>query len=322
MTLYDILTRKEYLGHTITGKTYKVSYKSKKTKKNPEEKRYFFPNTHEPLIDEETFELAQKRIATRQRPTKVDEIDLFSGLLFCGDCGYKMYAVRGAGTLERKHAYTCGNYRNRARNDMLCTTHYIRKSVLKELVLADLQRVTSYVKEHEQEFIQTANECSAKAVQKTLTQQRKELDKAQNRINELNILFRKLYEDNISGKLSDERFIKLSRDYEQEQAQLKTVVETLGREVKQQEQKKTNVRKFISVVKKYTDMTQLDATILREFVEQIRVSDTYTTDEQQKRVKVREIEIVYNFIGAFDFEEAREQSQTAQDQNNAKVGAA
>jgi hypothetical protein len=99
-------------------------------------------------------------------------------------------------------------------------------------------------------------------------------------------------------------------------------VETLGREVKQQEQKKTNVRKFISVVKKYTDMTQLDATILREFVEQIRVSDTYTTDEQQKRVKIREIEIVYNFIGAFDFEGAREQSQTAQDKNNAKVGAA
>ena len=99
-------------------------------------------------------------------------------------------------------------------------------------------------------------------------------------------------------------------------------METLGREVKQQEQKKTNVRKFISVVKKYTDMTQLDVTILREFVEQIRVSDTYLTDEQQKRVKIREIEIVYNFIGAFDFEEAREQSQTAQDQNNAKVGAA
>ena len=97
-TLYDILARKEYLGHTITGKSYKVSYKSKKTKKNPEEKRYFFPNTHEPLIDEETFELAQKRIATKHRPTKVDEIDIFSGLLFCGDCGYKMYLQQGAGT--------------------------------------------------------------------------------------------------------------------------------------------------------------------------------------------------------------------------------
>ncbi len=126
----------------------------------------------------------------------------------------------------------------------------------------------------------------------------------------------------ISENIGYNLVVKLSRDYEQEQAQLKTVVETLGREVKQQEQKKTNVRKFISVVKKYTDMTQLDATILREFVEQIRVSDTYTTDEQQKRVKIREIEIVYNFIGAFDFEEAREQSQTAQDKNNAKVGAA
>ena len=151
-TLYDILTRQEYLGHTITAKTYKVSYKSKRTRKNAEDKRYFFPNTHEPLIDEETFELAQKRIATRHRPTKSDEIDLFSGLLFCGDCGYKMYLQKGAGTLERKHAYTCGNYRNRARNDFLCTTHYIRKSVLKGLVLADLQRIMSYVKGHEQDF--------------------------------------------------------------------------------------------------------------------------------------------------------------------------
>lgn len=196
-TLYDILARKEYLGHTITGKTRKVSYKSKKTLKNPEDKQYFFPNTHEALIDEETFDLAQKRIATKQRPTKVDEIDLFSGILFCGDCGYKMYAIRGAGTLERKHAYTCGNYRNRARNDFVCTTHYIRKPVLKELVLADLQRVMSYVREREQEFIRTANEYSDQAMKKALSQQQKELDKAEKRINELDILFRKLYEESI-----------------------------------------------------------------------------------------------------------------------------
>ena len=194
-TLYDILTRQEYLGHTITAKTYKVSYKSKKTRKNAEDKRYFFPNTHEPLIDEETFELAQKRITTRHRPTKSDEIDLFSGLLFCGDCGYKMYLQKGAGTPERKHAYTCGNYRNRARNDFLCTTHYIRKSVLKELVLADLQRIMSYVKGHEQEFIQTATECSEQAMKKALGHQRKELDKAEARLGEINLLFRKLYED-------------------------------------------------------------------------------------------------------------------------------
>ena len=194
-TLYDILARKEYLGHTFTGKSYKVSYKSKKTKRIPEEKQYFFPNTHEPLIDEETFELAQKRLANRHRCTRVDEVDIFSGLLFCGDCGYKMYLIRGAGTPERKHAYTCGNYRNRARNDFVCTTHYIRKSVVSELVLADLKRVLSYVQSSEQEFIQTANEYNAQAMKKALAQQRKELDKAEKRMSELNVLFRKLYED-------------------------------------------------------------------------------------------------------------------------------
>lgn len=157
-TLYDILSRKEYLGHTVTAKKCKVSYKSKKARINPEEKRYFFPNTNEALIDEETFDLAQKRIATKHRPTKCDEIDLFSGLLFCGDCGYKMYLQQGAGTLERKHAYTCGRYRNRIRTGEVCTTHYIRKSVLRELVLGDIQRVLSYVKAHEQQFIADATE--------------------------------------------------------------------------------------------------------------------------------------------------------------------
>lgn len=184
--------------------------------------------------------------------------------------------------------------------------------------LGKIMNVTQY----EDDFIQRAAERSLRERDKALAQKKAVLAQSEKRIAELDVIFKRIYEDNISGKLSDERFIKLSRDYEQEQAQLKAVVETLGREVKQQEQKKTNVRKFISVVKKYTDMTQLDATILREFVEQIRVSDTYTTDEQQKRVKIREIEIVYNFIGAFDFEGAREQSQTAQEQNNAKVGAA
>ena len=168
--------------------------------------------------------LAQKRIATRHRPTKSDEIDLFSGLLFCGDCGYKMYLSKGAGTPERKHAYTCGNYRNRARNDFLCTRHYIRKSVLKELVLANLQRIMSYVKGREQEFIRTATECSEQAMKKALGHQRKELDKAEARLGEINLLFRRLYEDHVMGKLSAERFAKLSEGYETEQAGLKLLI--------------------------------------------------------------------------------------------------
>ena len=293
-TLYDILTRQEYLGHTITAKTYKVSYKSKKTRKNPEDKRYFFPNTHEPLIDEETFALAQKRIATRHRPTKSEEIDLFSGLLFCGDCGYKMYLQKGAGTLERKHAYTCGNYRNRARNDFLCTTHYIRKSVLKELVLADLQRVLVYVKEHEQEFIRTAAECGEQAAQKALAQQRKELDKAKRRMDELNLLFRKLYEDMALGHLSNEQFALLTSGYEDEKAALTKRAAELRQEIDTVAERGADVKRFVALVRRYSEISELTYENVHEFIDRILVH------ELNRETNTRKIEIFYSFVGKVD----------------------
>ena len=293
-TLYDILARQEYLGHTITAKTYKVSYKSKKTRKNAEDKRYFFPNTHEPLIDEETFELAQKRIATRHRPTKSDEIDLFSGLLFCGDCGYKMYLQKGAGTPERKHAYTCGNYRNRARNDFLCTTHYIRKSVLKELVLADLQHIMSYVKGHEQEFIQTATECSEQAMKKALGHQRKELDKAEARLGEINLLFRKLYEDNALGRLSNEQFVFLTSGYEDEKAALTKRVAELRKELDTAAERSADVKRFVALVRRYTEISELTYENVHEFIDRILVY------ELDKNTNTRKIEIFYSFVGKVD----------------------
>lgn len=293
-TLYDILTRQEYLGHTITAKTYKVSYKSKKTRKNAEDKRYFFPNTHEPLIDEETFELAQKRIATRHRPTKSDEIDLFSGLLFCGDCGYKMYLQKGAGTPERKHAYTCGNYRNRARNDFLCTTHYIRKSVLKELVLADLQRIMSYVKGHEQEFIHTATECSEQAMKKALGHQRKELDKAEARLGEINLLFRKLYEDNALGRLSNEQFVFLTSGYEDEKRELTKRAAELKKEIDTAAERSADVKRFAALVRRYTEISELTYENVHEFIDRILIY------ELDKNTNTRKIEIFYSFVGKVD----------------------
>ena len=293
-TIYDLLARQEYLGHTITGKTYKVSYKSKKTKKNPPEKQYFFPDTHEPLIDEETFSLAQKRLATRNRPTKVDEIDIFSGLIFCGDCGYKMYLIRGAGTPERKHAYTCGNYRNRARNDFVCTTHYIRKSVLKELVLADLQRVLSFVQHHEQAFIQTANEHNAQATKKALAQQRKELDKAQNRMGELNVLFRKLYEDNALGKLSDEQFAFLTSGYDEEKKTLTRRIAELTQEIDAAAERSTDVKRFVALVRKYTAIEELTYENVHEFIDRILIH------ELDKETNTRKVEILYSFVGRID----------------------
>ena len=290
-TLYDILTRKEYLGHTITGKSYKVSYKSKKTKKNPEEKQYFFPNTHEALIDEETFDLAQKRIATRHRPTKVETIDIFSGLLFCGECGYKMYLQQGAGTLERKHAYTCGKYRNRIRTGEVCTTHYIRKSVLQELVLADLQRVLSYVRNNEQDFIETANEYNAKATQKALTQQRKELGKAQARMGELNLLFRKLYEDNALGKLSDEQFAFLTSGYDDEKKMLTHKIAELSTVIDTATERSTDVKRFVALVRKYTEINELTYENVHELIDRILIH------ELDKETNTRKIEILYSFVG-------------------------
>lgn len=293
-TIYDILTRKEYLGHTITGKTYKVSYKSKKTKKNPEEKQYFFPNTHEALIDEETFDLAQKRIATRNRPTKVDEIDIFSGLLFCGDCGYKMYLMRGAKTLERKHAYTCGNYRNRARNDFVCTTHYIRKSILSEIVLADLQRVLSYVKAHEQDFIQTANEYNAQSAKKALASQQKELDKAELRMKELNLLFRKLYEDNALGKLSDEQFAFLTSGYDDEKKTLTRRITELTEQINAANERNSDVKRFVALVRKYTEINELTYENVHEFIDRILIH------ELDRENNTRKIEIFYSFVGKIE----------------------
>ena len=290
-TLYDILTRKEYLGHTITGKSYKVSYKSKKTKKNPEEKQYFFPNTHEALIDEETFDLAQKRIATRHRPTKVETIDIFSGLLFCGECGYKMYLQQGAGTLERKHAYTCGKYRNRIRTGEVCTTHYIRKSVLQELVLADLQRVLSYVRNNEQDFIETANEYNAKATQKALTQQRKELEKTQARMGELNLLFRKLYEDNALGKLSDEQFAFLTSGYDDEKKMLTHKIAELSTVIDTATERSTDVKRFVALVRKYTEINELTYENVHELIDRILIH------ELDKETNTRKIEILYSFVG-------------------------
>ena len=290
-TLYDILTRKEYLGHTITGKSYKVSYKSKKTKKNTEEKQYFFPNTHEALIDEETFDLAQKRIATRHRPTKVETIDIFSGLLFCGECGYKMYLQQGAGTLERKHAYTCGKYRNRIRTGEVCTTHYIRKSVLQELVLADLQRVLSYVRNNEQDFIETANEYNAKATQKALTQQRKELEKAQARMGELNLLFRKLYEDNALGKLSDEQFAFLTSGYDDEKKMLTHKIAELSTVIDTATERSTDVKRFVALVRKYTEINELTYENVHELIDRILIH------ELDKETNTRKIEILYSFVG-------------------------
>jgi DNA invertase Pin-like site-specific DNA recombinase len=293
-TIYDILCRKEYLGHTITAKNYKVSYKSNKTCRNPENKQYFFPNTHEPLIDEATFELAQKRLATKNRPTRMDKIDLFSGLIYCPDCGSKMHVQRGESRLESKHAYCFGNYRKRTRNNAICSTHYIRKSVLVELVLGDIQRVTKYVREHEREFIESATKHNNMEAIKALEQSRKEFKKATARMTELDTIFCKVYEDKALGTISEQQFSLLSSGYDNERGALKKKITELECEINTVEERGSDVEKFVNIVRQYTDFKELTYENVHEFIDRILVH------EPDAKTNTRKVEIFYSFVNRID----------------------
>lgn len=315
-TVVHILERLDYLGHTVNFKTSKQSFKSKKVLWNDPADWVIFENTQEPIIEESVFLIVQKIRQGRRRPTKMGDMGMFSGLLFCADCGGKMYLCRANHFKPEQEYYLCSTYR---KDRTLCSTHSIRRVVLEEIVLRNLREAIQYVTQYEDDFVQRAADQSLRERDNELAQKKDTLAQSQKRIAELDVIIKRLYEDNISGKLSDERFIKLSRDYELEQTNLTNLVEHLRQEVKEQEKQKVNVRQFIAAVRKYTDMQQLDASILREFVDKIYISEVYTPDDNEPRIKVREIEIVYNFIGAFDFEEAREQSQAAQKEKKTGV---
>lgn len=299
-TVSRTLERIEYLGHTVNFKTRKQSYKSKKKLWNDPSEWVIFENTQPPIVEESVFLIVQNIRRSRRRPTKIGDMGIFSGLLYCAECGGKMYQCRATNFTEEQKYFICSTYR---KGKDLCTTHSIKNVVLHEIVLRNLREAIEYVTQYEAEFIQEAADSRLRERDAEFSRKRETLSRAESRIAELDNLFKHLYEDNVTGKLSDERFIKMSRDYELEQENLKSMAEVLREEIKQQEKQKTNVKAFISVVKKYTDMQELDASILREFIDRIEVSHT------DKKSKTREITIVYNFIGAFDFERAKEKAQ-------------
>jgi len=311
-TVSVILERMEYLGHTVNFKTYQASFKDKRTLYNDPDNWAVFENTHEPIIEENVFLIVQNLRKSRKRPTKMGEMGMFSGLVYCEDCGAKMYLCRATHFKPEQQYYICSNYR---KDRELCTTHSIRSVVLEEIVLRFLREAIKYVTDHEGDFIREAADISMRERDKELAAKKKALTDADKRIAELDVIIKRLYEDNVTGKLTDERFIKLSRDYEIEQGNLKATAEVTRQDVKQQEQKKGDIRNFIATTKKYTDLQTLDATVLREFIDRIEVSATNGRKGRTKAEKDagRDIHIVYNFIGAFDFEVAA-QAKTSQEQ--------
>ena len=289
----DVLERMDYLGHTVNFKTHRKSYKQKKKIENDKSEWEIFENTHEPIIDKSTFDIVQKIRANRKRPTKMGEMPMFSGILYCADCGKKLSFHRRANDPDTKHNFVCSNYRSDTHN---CSMHYIRNVVVEQLVLENLREVVSYVKAYEDEFVQMVMDADIKQKSKELAKKKRVLSDKEKRYTQLDGLFQRIYEDNVSGKLSDERFVKLSQGYEAEQKDLQSEIEALRMELSQEEQQSVNVKAFLSTVKKYTEIPELTSEIVHEFIDRIIVHEA----DKSSGKRIQEIEIIYNHIGVFD----------------------
>lgn len=289
----NILDRMEYLGHTVNFKTYTKSYKNHKKIENSPENWKIFENTQEAIIDQDTFDIVKNIRRGRRRSTSMGELPIFSGLLYCAECGHRLSLLRHRCETEDKQAFVCGAYRN---DKYACTSHYIRKNAIEQIILENLREVTRFVSEYEDEFVKMVMDADMQQHNKELAQKKKSLKEKEKRLTALDDLFIRIYEDNANGKISDERFMQMSQRYEAEQQTLKSEIEILQQELQTEEKETVNVGRFISTVKKYTDIRELTPEILREFIDKIIV---HAADKSSGR-RLQEIEIVYNHIGIID----------------------
>ena len=288
-TVATILDRQEYIGDTVNFRYTVRSYKDKTKINLPKEEWKIFKNIHEPIVDEYTWNIAQQLRNNRKKPTRSGKKSIFSGLLFCYDCGKKMYFRSPVTDLKSKEHYRCSSYKYYTDS---CTSHYITDEVLQDIVLENVQKVISYMKDYEDLFVQEQLTKSTQDELKKIAKNKKELEKAKNRIIEIDNLFRHIYEDNVSGKISDDRFRNLSFNYDKEQKELKIKIEQLTKDIDNTEKKETDLTQFISNVKKYTEITKLTPEILNELIEKILI-------HQSKKVngkKVQEIDIYYRGV--------------------------
>ena len=294
-TVVHLLENREYTGCLVNFKTEKPSYKLKHSIENPPEKQAVFENHHEPIIDRETWERVQELRKQRKRPNRYDEVGLFSGILFCADCGSVMYQQRYQTDKRKQDCYICGSYKKRTAD---CTAHFIRTDLLTAGVLSNLRKVTSYAAKHEARFMKLLIEQNEDGDRRRNAAKKKELEAAEKRIAELSAIFKRLYEDSVTGRISDERFTELSADYEAEQKELKERAARLREELSKAQEATANAEKFMNVVRRHTTIEELTPTLLREFVEKIVVHESVALDGKRwGKLRRQEIEIYYSFVG-------------------------
>ena len=293
MSIKYILSQTAYAGHTVNFQTAVKSYKTKKQVNLPRNQWVIFRNTQEAIIDEKTFETVQQMRKVKRARTKYNEPNMFSGLLYCADCGNHLTIQRVARNRKMDN-FSCATYRKKKKG--LCSCHRILVSDLETIVKEDLQKVCEYVFLHEKEFTDEYLSGSKRETVKFQAKTKAELKRLSERQEEIGKIIRKLYEDNVCGRITNERFDFLAKSYEDEGNDLKTKIQELKNALASSVQEEEKLSKFLKVVKSYTKIEELTPEILNSFIEKIYIGETEKYDGR----KMQEVEIIYKFVGAIN----------------------
>lgn len=301
-TLSAILGREEYLGHTVNLRTRTKSYKDKRKVDNPKEDWLIFQNTHEAIIDQETFDIVRKmrnhKRSNQRYKNRAGHENLFAGIVFCGTCGRKHYfCPQEKNGLNHDH-YKCSGYRKPI--DGCENPHYIQKSALIEIVSGKLRQTIQEIHFDQEAFLKKLEQKSQAQFSKNNKRQRQQLQKDEHRSKEIDSIIQKLYEDNLLGKISDERFVKLSQSYEEEQKQLQISISDLTEKLAKQQEDSLNISKFMTRISKYTELPKLTVEIVNELIDKIVIQKPTGT----KRNRIIQVDIYYNFIGKLNNEKS------------------
>ena len=298
-----ILENREYLGIAVTNCITVKSYKDQTRIYRPVDDWIMFENAHRAIIDQETFDIVQRIRDGRRRPTKLGDMGVLNGRLFCEDCGGKLHIKRRANGAKAQYTYyICHGSRSYSDGRGECTPHSIRKENIEQLVLTDLRRVVSLASDNESRFVELVSKQSTKETEKSIKAAKTEYAKAENRIVQLDSIIKQIYEDKVSGQLSAERFSKMLADYEGEQAELASRLEALKILIDEAMSQTVGIDKFLRLVKTHTEIKELTSEVVSEFIERIEVGETVMVNPRrfahwadEKRQNIR---IVYNYVGA------------------------
>ena len=301
-TLSAILGREEYLGHTVNLRTRTKSYKDKRKVDNPKEDWLIFKNTHEAIIDQETFDIVRKmrnhKRSNQRYKNRAGHENLFAGIVFCGTCGRKHYfCPQEKNGLNHDH-YKCSGYRKPI--DGCENPHYIQKSALIEIISDKLRQTIQEAHFNQEAFLKKLEQQSQAQFSKDNKHQRQQLQKDEYRSKEIDNIIQKLYEDNLLGKISNERFVKLSQSYEEEQKQLQASISDLTEKLAKQQEDSLNISKFMARISKYTELPKLTVEIVNELIDKIVIQKPTGT----KRNRIIQVDIYYNFIGKLNNEKS------------------